>query len=349
MRSTRIEIRHIDPLTDPDWDRAVLKIDGHSVFHRTAWARVLSEAYGHISSYLIVSVDEIDVALIPLMVVNSRLTGSRAVSLPFADSAGILWIKKTNVHEIQQALLNCVAPRGWDHLEFRNEMTLPSEAKAFRTFEGHSLDLRHGIKPIEQGLKASVRRAINKAASNGVRVEVERTHEAMKVYQNLHARTRKRHGLPPQPSRFFKAISRNLIGKGLGDIVLARHQGEPVAGAVFLYSAGRAIYKFGASDSDRWPLRPNHALMWAAIRHLVESGCRELTFGRTAQGDSGLSDFKKSWGTTSAEIRYFRYSFEESRWLPPASARPERHPWIFGHLPNCLNHLAGHLIYPHLD
>ena len=171
----------------------------------------------------------------------------------------------------------------------------------------------------------------------------------MTSFYQLHCETRRRHGLPPQPLRFFESIQKNLIDFGLGEVVLAGLDGTFVAGAVFLRSAGRAIYKFGASSTAHWDLRPNQWVMWHGIRHLVTAGCSELHFGRTSQSDKGLSRFKRSWGCRSETLQYFRHDTLSDRWLASAGQKAESHPLIFGKLPLMLNRLAGRLIYPHLD
>ena len=349
LQMSSIGIEPLDPLVDDTWDNIVITRDEHSIFHRSAWARVLAQAYEHRPYYLRISVAGVESALVPLMEVKSCLTGRRGVSLPFSDFTGPLWSDATKAPLVYQAVLNFATERGWKHIEVRGG-TIPSAgAQAFLTYDTHQLDLRQGIESIERRLDPSVRRAIRKAERSRIEVTVERSLSAMAEFYKLHGRTRRRHGLPPQPFVFFKAIATHLIECGLGEIVLAKLAGVPVAGAVFLRSGGQVIYKFGASDSEHWPLRPNHLVMWNAIQHYTGSGCRELHFGRTSQNDEGLSRFKTSWGCDAIALPYFRRSLRNDKWDSASRPRSESHPLIFGHLPICLNRLAGRLIYPHLD
>lgn len=347
-RQSGIRIERIDPLVDPTWDAMVTARQDHWIFHRAAWARVLVETYGHRPFYLRISVDDIEAALVPLMEVNSCLTGHRGVSLPFSDFAGPLWTDATQSASVYNALLELASERKWKHLEMRGGSVPPENAKSFLTYDAHQLDLRRGDESIKQGLDPSVRRAIRKAEKSGMEVTVERGTDAMDAFYDLHGKTRRRHGLPPQPFDFFQSIATHLIARGLGEVVLARLSGVPVAGAVFLQSRGRVIYKFGASDAAHWPLRPNHLVMWAAIRHFAEVGCQQLHFGRTSQADEGLSHFKRSWGCDSELLRYFRHS-RVNAWDPARHPAAESHPLIFGRLPISINRFAGRLIYPHLD
>ena len=349
IKMSGIGIEQLDPLADHTWDDIVTTHDEHSIFHRSAWARVLTQSYGHRPYYLRISLEGVEAALVPLMEVDSFLTGRRGVSLPFSDFTGFLWVNASQASLVYQAVLNFAAERRWKHLEIRGGTTPPTRAQPFLTYNTHQLDLGQSLESIERRLDPSVRRATRKAERSGLEVTVERSLSAMREFYALHGRTRRRHGLPPQPFAFFKAIARNLMECGLGEIVLAKLGEVPVAGAVFLRSGGRVIYKYGASDSDHWPLRPNHLVMWHAIKHFADMGCKELHFGRTSQNDEGLSRFKRSWGCDSVVLPYFRRKLCNDQWDDASHPRSESHPQIFGHLPISLNRLAGRLIYPHLD
>jgi CelD/BcsL family acetyltransferase involved in cellulose biosynthesis len=342
-------VEGIDPLADDGWDQRVMAHSGHSVFHRSAWARVLSETYQHRPFYQRITAAGAEVALVPLMEVNSPLTGRRGVSLPFADFAGPLWSDPSHSAAVYQSLQELAASRKWKHLELRGDSLPAIGVPVFRSYRAHELDLGPGIEAIAKRLHSSARRSIQKAERSGLVVSIERGADALRAFYDLHSHTRRRHGLPPQPFRFFESIGRHMLAPGLGEIVLARLNQTPVAGAVFFHSGGRAIYKFGASDTKYWDLRPNHLVMWSAIRHLADSGCQSLHFGRTASEDAGLNRFKQSWATAAGSLDYFRHDAGCKSWITEAITPAESHHFIFGRLPLPINRLAGRLIYPHLD
>jgi len=342
-------IEEIDPLADDRWDAMVTLRADHSIFHRAAWARVLEESYGHHPVYLRICVEGKEAALVPLTEVASPITGRRGVSLPFSDFAGPLWIDSSRSAEVHQALVDLAAKRNWKHLEIRDGSVPPDGAGPFQSYVSHELDLGLGRDAVEPGFDPAVRRAIRKAERSELNVTTETGADGLEAYYALHCRTRRRHGLPPQPIRFFKAIQRNILGADLGFISLARVGTTPVAGAVFLRSANRAIYKFGASDPQFWHLRPNQLVIWSGISKLMASGCQSLHFGRTAASDDGLCRFKLSWGCTAKPLCYYRYGLKSQSWVSASHERKESHPLIFGHLPVAVNRVAGSLIYPHLD
>ena len=344
-----VALGRIDPLTGNEWDSGIVSHPGHSVFHRSAWAKVLTETYGHRPFYLTHVSATGGQAWIPLMEVASAITGRRGVSLPFSDFAGPLWSGNVNSEEVYRAISLIAAEHRWRRFEIRHSERPPTGAEPFICYDGHVLDLTLGEDSIEAGLEPSVRRAIRKAGRSGLEVTIENGRAATGVFYGLHCETRRRHGLPPQPFRFFESIQRNLLACGLGEVVLAHLNGKAVAGAVFLRSAGRAVYKFGASGTAHWDLRPNQWVMWHGIRHLVSIGCKELHFGRTSLGDDGLSRFKRSWGCRTESLDYFRHDTQTDRWLTGARPAAAGHPLVFGKMPLAINRLDGRLIYPHLD
>jgi len=345
----RLRLERVDPFAGGDWDEAVQRHPGHSVFHRSAWARVLVEAYGHRPHCLRFVDEQGAAALIPLLEVRSLLTGTRVVSLPFSDFAGPLLRDGADEGQVFEMLAEIAASGDWKHLELRAGPSTAFSLPVHRRYLGHQLDLGPGIDEVEAGFDSATRRAIRKAEKEGVEVSVQSDPAAMEAYYGLHRRTRRRHGLPPQPARFFRAIQHHLIDAGLGKVVLARADRDTIAGAVFLHSGDRAVYKFGASDTAHWQLRPNQAVMATAIRHLVATGHRRLHFGRTSPSDQGLDRFKRSWGARAHELSYHRFHSGSRTWLGPRAESLESHPALFGHLPLSLNQLAGSLIYPHLD
>lgn len=345
----RIEIEKIDPLSGETWDREVLAHPEHSVFHRSGWAKVLEESYGHRPFYLKCRSESGGMGWIPLMEVNSPVTGRRGVSLPFSDFAGPLWTGNLDADEAYGVISRLALEQRWRHFDIRHTEMPPSGAEPYVSFEGHVLDLRAGEESVERSLDAAVRRAIRKAGRSGLEISIDSGITAVSEFYGLHCETRRRHGLPPQPFRFFKSIQRNLLACGLGEVVLVWQKERAVAGAIFLRSADRAVYKFGASDASYWELRPNQWAMWHGIRHLISLGCSELHFGRTSKGDDGLSRFKRSWGCRTEALNYFRHDTQSDRWLAGCSQTSQSHQRLFGRMPLCINRFAGGLIYPHLD
>jgi CelD/BcsL family acetyltransferase involved in cellulose biosynthesis len=343
-----MEIKCTNPATDPDWDRLVASHPDAGFFHSSAWAEVLLKTYSHEPLYLRCLEHDKLVALIPIMEVRSLLTGRRGVCLPFTDSCNPLLFDQEVSAPISQALFEIAQDRKWKHFEVRGSTNFDFAPEPAESFYGHTVDLRGTPSELLARFKSSARRALRKANRSGLQVEVTKSPRAVMEYYQLHAQTRKRHGLPPQPFAFFQNIQEAVFSRGFGFLVLARLRGQAVAGAVFFRFGNRALYKFAASDLKFQNLRPNNLVIWEGARHLAENGVAELDLGRTALSQNGLRRFKLSCGSQEKTIHYFKFETAMGHRIhdhePSAFQRA-----IFGKLPLALNCLAGSLIYPHLD
>jgi lipid II:glycine glycyltransferase (peptidoglycan interpeptide bridge formation enzyme) len=249
-----------------------------------------------------------------------------------------------------ERLLELGRERKWRYFELRGgRRMLPPSATAAEKYYGHKLDLTIGMEELFARFQSPVRRAIRKAEKSGLTAEASKTREAMLDFYRLHVRTRRRHGVPPQPLTFFLNIHEAIIKTGLGFIVLAQKATKPIAAAVFLHSGTTALYKYGASDERIQEVRGNNLVMWEGIRRLAGQGLKTLHFGRTSVENDGLRRFKLSWGTKEEISEYFRFAFGPNMWVNSCRNAPEFYKQLFRRLPLAVNRVAGALIYPHLD
>ena len=220
---------------------------------------------------------------------------------------------------------------------------------AFAPYLVEGLDVYVGPEALISNFSSSVQRAVRKAERSGLTVSIQSSPDALAQFYKLHVRTRRRHGVPPQPRSFFINIQRHLISAGFGFIVLVEFQKDPIAAAMFFKLGRHAVYKFGASDERSQELRPNNLAMFEGIKYLAKKGAETLHFGRTDKGNEGLRRFKLSWGAIEEEIGYARFEMASGSWKHLRDRRSTFHKRIFRVLPASLNRLAGAMLYPHLD
>src|SRR5271165_6539363 len=192
-----MEIKFINPLCDPEWDRLASSHPEYTFSHSSAWARVLSKTYGHEPVYLRCSRRGELVALIPMMEVRSPLTSRRGVCLPFTDFCGPLMFGEGGSAAAINKLSEVARERKWKYFEVRGGKSFAGSAAPALAFYGHTLDLRGGPEDLLSRLKSPARRALRKAERSELSVQVARTREATLAFYRLHVRTRRRPGLPP--------------------------------------------------------------------------------------------------------------------------------------------------------
>jgi hypothetical protein len=343
------DVMIINPLQHPaDWDGLLAGHVRAGFFHTSAWARVLHETYGHTPFYFCRRRAGELPELLPVMEVDSPLTGRRGVSLPFTDVCPVLG--GGGGHEtdgLGQAVMEYGRTRGWKHLETRDGTRQRPGAVPSVTYYGHVLNLSRGMARLYVGLHDSVRRGIRKAERAGLMVERSCTMEAMRTFYSLHCGTRRRHGAPPQPFRFFENIVHHVLAAGRGCVFSVRQQSRVVAAAVFFHHGSEVLYKFGAFDYRFQAMRPNNLLMWEAIKWHANQGLTSMHFGRTSLSARGLRRFKLGFGTTEERLDYFRYNFARDRYVSAVDYAESWMSPLFRCLPAPALRWLGQLLYPH--
>lgn len=341
-------VRPVNLLEDSSWDARLAACPGASFFHGTAWARVLHDTYGFTPTYFTLGNAQGFQAVLPLMEVDSWLTGRRGIGLPFTDECAPLGGEAGGFGQLFSAALDHARRRGWRYMECRGGRPLFGAVPASTSFFGHRLDLLAGEVQLFARTEAATRRAVRKAEQSNLTVTVSQDLEAVRTFYALLCKTRKRHGLPAQPFHFFANIHRHVLARNQGHVIIARQGSTDVAGAVFLHHGDTAIYKFGASDESLQRLRANNLVMWEAIKWHARAGFAHLDFGRTSLGNEGLRKFKLGWGTTEQSIDYVRYDLRSDSFV---TSRDEAAGWyngIFRLLPVSLSRMAGSVLYKHV-
>jgi lipid II:glycine glycyltransferase (peptidoglycan interpeptide bridge formation enzyme) len=314
------EIQIIDPREAPDWDAFVASHQDATVFHTSAWANVILDSYRYKPLYHVARDESGAIrAAIPLMQVEGWLTSRRLVGLPFSDLCAPLLDASPQSRALLDAVKVLSETSDAGHLELRGTSALSPETAGFdpgEAFYQHIVPVRETEAETEKQLHSSARRAVRKAAKEGLSVRASADEADMRQFYRLMVMTRRKHGLLPQPWRFFAAIQRHMMDTGHGKLLLSEHGGKIIAGDLLLQFRNEMVYKFNASDPAFLHLRPNNILLWEAIRLSATQGCTSLDLGRCDEENEGLRRFKMLWGSEERLLRYFTYK--------PAGARNGR-------------------------
>jgi hypothetical protein len=195
-----MEITVIDPLADPGWDALVLRSGERTIFHTAAWMRVLAESYGYRPMAFVAGDGHGPRLAIPLMEVESGLTGKRGVSLPFSDSTPPLTLGDAPLdpHESGELLEHIAGHgkrRGWKYFELRGGRVYSHDSS--REFREHVLPLTGCADDLFGGFRGSNQRNIRKACRESVEVRFETSPEALRRFYGLHVLNRRVNGAPP--------------------------------------------------------------------------------------------------------------------------------------------------------
>jgi hypothetical protein len=126
----------------------------------------------------------------------------------------------------------------------------------------------------------------------------------VRTFYDLNLRTRRKHGVPPQPLGFFQRLADEFRSEASSHVLVATWQERRVAAIVLLAFKDTVTYAYGASDERFLSCSPNHALFDFAIQWASERGFKYFDFGRTAPDNVGLVEFKRQWGAYHVPIPY---------------------------------------------
>ena len=338
----------INPLNVEGWNDLIIKASGHSFFHTANWAQVLNETYDYFPFYYAVFRNNRLMVLFPLMQVNSRFTGKRAVCLPFSDYCFPIIDENVDNKNILYDVIADGKKFKWKYIEIRGEGLSPQGILPASVYYLHTLPLEAGEEIVFSRFRGNYRSKIRKAKKNEIEVNIYHSSEALEAYYRLHCITRKRHGLPPQPVNFFRKINEHIISQNLGFVVLASFKSKTIAGAVFFHFSKQVVYKFGASDQHYQDLNANYLVIWKAIRWAIQNEYQLFCFGRTDLNHNGLIKFKDGWGAVKQRLNYYKYNLKTETFLQDQQTSNASGFFVFQKMPIPVLKIAGNLLYRHI-
>lgn len=292
-------------IKDNYWIEFVKQSPCATLFHHPSWNICLSESYGYRPFVLVMKAQDGQIlAGLPVMEINSWLTGNRLVALPFSDHCGPLFNNDKDLELFCCELIHKNMEFSPSGIEIRQRLPLLDSIVQKNSYFIHYLKLDDKSEELFNRFRKNHIRCIRKASKLGVVVTRNIQIESLMTFYNLHLLTRKKQGVPTQPKKYFIKLWEHIISQGMGFVMIAYHKNKPIAGSVFLHYNGNLIYKYGASDPDYLKLCGNHAIFWEAIQWGCRNGYKIMDWGKTEKTNQGLRNFKLGWGTEEKELIY---------------------------------------------
>jgi len=348
--STLRPLYFLDPLADDRWNVFVTSQPHASVFHQTGWLKALATTYDYRPVVLTSAGDGESLADgIVFAEIKSWITGSRLVSLPFADHCDPLLNKGEDIAGFVASIQAQCSSRAWNYVELRplsSDLSSRILLQPSHSFWFHTLSLTRSLETIFGGFHANcVQRRIRRAERANLVYERSCSTENLRDFYKLLMITRRRHQLPPQPLVWF----RNLIacmGAAL-DIRVARKDGVPVASILTLRHGSGIVYKYGCSDESYHHLAAMPFLFWRVIEESKAEDAEHLDFGRTDLSNPGLAAFKDRFGAVRSTLTYFRYPNPKTRGasVMPHFPAPRR---LLSWMPDAVARRVGEVLYRHI-
>jgi hypothetical protein len=336
------------PLQDVRWNELLNRSPGASVFHTHAWLDALHRTYGYASEGFTTSPPEgaLQNAIV-ISRVKSWITGSRLVSIAFADACQPLVSSGQELQSLVSAIQDVCREEGHNYVEFRWLNTdVPNSIDGLKpdtSYTYHVMNIREELGTIFRAFhKSCIQGKIRRAEKEQLEYEAGSSDQMLREFYRLLILTRRRHGLPPQPFAWFRNL-RDCFGESF-QVRVARKTGRPLASILTLRYKRSLVYKYGCSDARFHHLGPMPWLFWRAVQEAKEQSLSEFDLGRSDLTDHGLIAFKDHLGASAAALTNYRYPREAAR----ASSYVLRLGKACEYLPPSILRAAGTLLYRHV-
>jgi hypothetical protein len=333
------------------WDNFVASHPDGTPYHLSGWLKTIVDAYGF--KPLLYGAQDADgtlSAVFPLFKINDVLRGSRLISLPFSDYGGPLFRPHVEGSEII-ASLRKNTEKDVRFIEIRGNMPETEGFVSNKYYKRHLVDLRKKVPDMLKTIdKKTIQYGIRKAEKSGITIKEANDASGMREFTRLNMLTRKKHGVPSQPTIWFEQLLKSVITAGNGFILTAELNNQVIGASLFLKCGQKLHYKYNASDpAILRSASPNHLLTWTAIKWGNENNFITLDFGRTSPDNEGLMRYKEMWGAIVVDIPYFYYpkikgatSIQEKNYFYRLSTRG----WRL--LPNFIAEKFSKVVYKYL-
>jgi lipid II:glycine glycyltransferase (peptidoglycan interpeptide bridge formation enzyme) len=332
------------------WDAFVESHPKGTPYHMSGWLKAINETYPFKPASYVWRIENVILGIFPAFLVKNFLSGSRLISVPFSDYGGPLFSDESMAQKALQHLLQEYKEKT-KSIEIRGNVPDGSGFVSLNYYKSHILDLQQGLPVLMKKIdKRTTQYSIRKAEKAGFEIRERNDEQGMEEFYRLNLLTRRKHGVPTQPKKFFENLFRYLILKGHGYLLLSYDKSKVVGGSLFLTCGKRMHYKYNASDPEiLGKITPNHALTWHAIKKGCDEGYHTLDFGRTSPDNEGLMRYKATWGNMVLDAIYYYYpevkgasSMQEDTRIYKALTR------IWRQLPASIVEIIGPRIYRYM-
>ncbi|MBB3223810.1 FemAB family XrtA/PEP-CTERM system-associated protein [Pseudoduganella umbonata] len=298
------------------WDAFVQACPEATFFHRAGWQRVIEEAFGHRTWFLLAERDGQIEGVLPLAQIKSRLFGHSLIALPFCVYGGVA----AGTGEARTALdteaLQLARSLNVGHLEYRNYAPAHPNDPAwlgkdlYVTFRKEiSGDDEANMNAIPRKQRAMVRKGIKLGLTGEVDEHVDR-------FFTAYASSVHRLGTPVFSKKYFRLLKEEFCDDCEVRVIVQGEGTEKrlIAAVLSFFFRDEVLPYYGGGMPVARDVAGNDFMYWNLMQASAAKGYRLFDFGRSKRG-TGAYDFKKNWGFVAQPLPY-EYRLIVSQDLP---------------------------------
>ena len=307
------KIELINPLVEPQWDRFVESHPFSTIHHLSAWKEFLEKVFKHMRGYYFVLFEDSTRTIkagLPVFYVQSRITGNRLVSIPFATLCDPLVSTRDDMAQLFESVLKLSKKFKTAYIEIRtHKMAFQINNELLKKsshYISHYFNLNDSLSDLRKTFLRRTRQPLNRTKRYNFELKEATNELDLAIFYQLYQTTRKRNGLPSHPFVFFKALWKIFYPNRL-NLIMAVIGGKAIGGVIFYKFKNRISLDYAGWDRKYAKICPNHFLYWEAIKKAKHQGYEILDFGRTSVSNLSLLYFKNGWGAKTIELPHFIY------------------------------------------
>jgi FemAB-related protein (PEP-CTERM system-associated) len=332
-----MRIQSLSPDLRSRWDAFVQAHADGTFFHLSGWERVLREAFGHRTRYLIARDGEAVAGVLPLVELKSALFGHSLISMPFGVYGGAIARDAATRAALEDAAVALGRERGVDYVEFRNRVQQRPEwpqKTLYCTF-------RREIDPDPEKILLSIprkqRAEVRAGLSNALAIELDP--DCARFYR-IYSESVRNLGTPVFGRRYFDLL-RAEFGEQC-EVATVVHEGRAVVSLMTFWFRDEVLPYYGGGLEAARGLSAYDLVYYDLMRRAGARGVRIYDFGRSKQ-DTGPFRYKKHWGFEPQPLSY-EYALVRAPSMPnlsPTNPKYDRMVRLWKKLPLPITRLVG--------
>ena len=304
-----VTVRLLETSDAARWDAYVNTHPDATFFHRAGWRRVIEEAFGHRTYFLLAERNGDIVGVLPLAEINSLLFGHSLGSLPFCAYGGILADDEAATRALDEAAQALAIKLKVGALEYRNQIAQHAHWPTKDLY----VTFRKAIEPeIEANLNAIPRKQramVRKGIKAGLVSEIDA--DTTRFFQAYSASVH-RLGTPVFSHKFFRLLKDEFADDC--EVLTITLDGKVISSVLSFYFRDEVLPYYGGGVDAARAVAGNDFMYWELMRRACERGLKVFDFGRSKRG-TGSFDFKKNWGFEATPL-YYEYFLVTDKTVP---------------------------------
>lgn len=339
-----MEIRELSNKDETKWNEFVREEKSSTIYHLSEWRKIIENAYGHKSFYLLAEEDGKIKGILPLISIRSKFFGSKLVSLPFLYCAGICSSSSYASEKLIEEAKNIANSIGCNYLELRGLYQDDNAVANNTQFVTSILKLRPNPDDTYKSLPKGKREDIRRAKKRGNFVAI--WNDDAKCFYKVYSQIMKDLGTPMHSLKFFADILDTFPNNS--KILSVQREGELIASYLLLTYRDVMIANSGGSIRAFKNYYPGDFSFWTAIEYACMNGFQYFDFGRSTSGSSNHI-FKQKYNCETKQL-YYQYYLNNSAIPSYDLSEPKHRIFVkfWKKVPINISKLAGPMLRRHI-